>query len=118
MPPIINVGGSVTGMVAVVLSVWGYKAATSALKKRAQAEAVHDRRSLGRYYAELSAAAVCALVAADPVPHLVLDVRAEEAVQAAPLTIAGDRVLNVPGECSTPSIRRRGGLRHFLCTSL
>lgn len=62
MGPIINVGGSVTGAIGVVLAIWGYKAARNALRPRDPK--AHHRRELGRFFADLSPQTIALLVRA------------------------------------------------------
>ena len=91
MPSVSNAGGSLTSAIVLTMLAWGVRWIRGEMvrSKREDAARQQDRRTPGRFHAELSPASLRMLVETGAYPHIVFDVRSPEEMQPLPPELRG-----------------------------
>ena len=91
MPSVSNAGGSLTSAIVLTLLAWGVRWVRGEIirRKREDTARQQERRTPGRFHADLSPAALRMLMETGAYPHIVFDVRAAEESQPLPPELRG-----------------------------
>jgi rhodanese-related sulfurtransferase len=91
MPSVSNAGGSLSSAIVLTMLAWGVRWVRGEMvrRKREDTAKQQERRTPGRFHANLSPASLRMLVETGAYPHIVLDVRAPEETNPLPPELRG-----------------------------